>query len=77
MDVDLLICGAVSRPFYRMLMGSGINIIQDISGHPEDVLKAYLRGKLLHSGFFMPGCNGGRGRHGRHQINKSRKHNKE
>jgi predicted Fe-Mo cluster-binding NifX family protein len=77
MDVDLLICGAISRPFYRMLIGSGINIIQDISGHPEDVLKAYLHGKLLHSGFFMPGCKGDRGKHGRRHINGSQKQNRE
>lgn len=76
MDVDLLICGAVSRPFHRMLMGSGINIIQDISGHPEDVLEAYLHGRLLHSGFFMPGCKGNRERHCKNHINGSRKHNR-
>jgi len=60
MGVDILICGAVSRPFYRMLMASGINIIRDISGHPEDVLNAYFHGKLFHSGFLMPGCKGNR-----------------
>ncbi len=60
MDVDILICGAVSRPFSRMLMASGINIIPDISGPPEDVLNAYFHGKLLHSGFLMPGCRGNR-----------------
>jgi predicted Fe-Mo cluster-binding NifX family protein len=76
MDVDLLICGAVSRPFYRMLMGSGINIIQDISGHPEEVLKAYLNERLLHSGFFMPGCKGNREKRGRNHINGSCKHNR-
>ena len=71
MDVDTLICGAVSRPFCRMLLASGINIIQDISGHPEDVLKAYLHGKQLHSGFLMPGCRANRERHGKNAGNKS------
>ncbi len=76
MDVDTLICGAVSRPFYGMLIGSGIKIIQDISGHPEDVLKAYLHGKLLSSGFLMPGCRGDGERLGRSPINASRKQRK-
>ena len=54
--VDTLICGAISRPFYRRLIGSGINVISGISGRPEDVLDAYLRGKLFCSKFMMPGC---------------------
>lgn len=56
MEVDILICGAISRPFLRMLMASGINIIPEISGHAEEVLEAYLKGNLFHSRFLMPGC---------------------
>lgn len=56
MAVDTLICGAISRPFLSMLLSSGIKIIPEISGNPEDVLKAYLQGDLFHSRFLMPGC---------------------
>lgn len=73
MNVDLLICGAVSRPFYRLLEASGVNIIQDISGHPEEVLKAYLDDKLLHSGFIMPGCKGHSHKEKKGFFNKTRK----
>ena len=55
LGLDTLICGAISRPFCRGLMASGIKIIQGISGHPEDVLDAYLHGNLLDSRFLMPG----------------------
>ncbi|MBW2605492.1 MAG: NifB/NifX family molybdenum-iron cluster-binding protein [Deltaproteobacteria bacterium] len=55
LDLDVLICGAVSRQFLEMLKASGIKIISGISGPAEDVLEAYLQGALLHSGFFMPG----------------------
>ena len=55
LELDVLICGAVSRRFSRMLKASGIKIISGISGPAEDVLDAYLQGALLHSGFFMPG----------------------
>jgi predicted Fe-Mo cluster-binding NifX family protein len=58
--VDILICGAVSRPFLRMLRASGITIIPEIAGQVDDVLRAYFQGTLLHSGFLMPGCR----RHG-------------
>ena len=53
--VDLLICGALSRPFLRRLTASGIHIIPGISGHPEDVLEAYFQGDLSNSRFMMPG----------------------
>ncbi len=55
LGIRTLICGAVSTSFSKMLEASGINIISGISGHPEAVLDAYLRGNLYHSKFLMPG----------------------
>jgi predicted Fe-Mo cluster-binding NifX family protein len=55
LDLDVLICGAVSRQFSELLEACGIKIISGISGPAEDVLDAYLHGDLHHSGFFMPG----------------------
>ncbi|MBW2407717.1 MAG: hypothetical protein JRF17_10135 [Deltaproteobacteria bacterium] len=55
LDLDVLICGAVSRQLLGMLEASGVKIISGISGPAEDVIAAYLKGALLHSGFFMPG----------------------
>lgn len=55
LDLDVLICGAVSRQLKGMLKESGIKIISGISGPAEEVIEAYLQGALLHSGFFMPG----------------------
>jgi predicted Fe-Mo cluster-binding NifX family protein len=58
LGVDILICGAISRPYFRELAATGIRVISGISGNPEDVLKAYLKGTLSHSRFAMPGCRG-------------------
>ena len=58
LGLDVLICGAISRPFLRRLMSLGITIIHGISGHPEDVLDAYLQGVLHDSRFLMPGFTG-------------------
>lgn len=55
LNVDVLICGAVSRQFSDMLKSSGIEVISGISGPAEAVLDAYLHGDLHHSGFFLPG----------------------
>ena len=55
LGVDTLICGAISRGFSKILEASGIHIVPGISGHPEDVLDAYLRGNLSQSRYLMPG----------------------
>jgi predicted Fe-Mo cluster-binding NifX family protein len=57
LGIDVLICGAISRPFYRMLVAGGVNVIPWISGPAEDVLDAWMNGTLLDSRFLMPGCN--------------------
>lgn len=56
LEIDVLICGAVSRLFSEMLKASGIKIISEISGPAEDVLEAYLNGDLLQPKFLLPGC---------------------
>ena len=68
--VDTLICGAISRPFSRMLLASGIDIIPEISGPIDDILDAYLQGNLFHSRFLMPGCKRLKSK----RMNKQRRH---
>ncbi len=55
LGVDILICGAVSRRLLEKLMALGMQIIPGISGHPEEVLKAYLQGNIDDAKFLMPG----------------------
>ena len=56
LGVNVLICGAVSRPFLRMLASAEITLIPEISGPAEEVLQAYLKGTLSNARFLMPGC---------------------
>ena len=53
--VDVLICGAVSRPFAHMVIHSGIELVPFISGSVKDVMDAYMKGSLSDPRFFMPG----------------------
>ncbi len=65
LHVDVLICGAISQPLRAMVMAYGIEVIPFIAGELHQVIKAWLQGKLLRSsGFAMPGCVRGYGRHG-------------
>lgn len=56
LGVDVLICGAISGHFRRLLGACGIQVIPWISGPAEDVLDAFKKGVLLNSDYRMPGC---------------------
>ena len=56
LEVDVLICGAISRALAEMITASGIEVLAYITGGIDDVLAAYLSGQLSQSQFAMPGC---------------------
>jgi predicted Fe-Mo cluster-binding NifX family protein len=60
--VRVLVCGAISRPLAEMLASKGVRVIPFISGNIEEVVRAYLSGKLDCPRFAMPGCRERRGR---------------
>ena len=66
LGVDVLICGAITGHFARLLRAAGIEVIPGISGDPEEVLNAYLEGTLSSARFLMPGCKAFKGAH-RHE----------
>jgi len=55
LDVDLLICGAISCPLQRMIEASGINIIPFVRGNATEVFEAYFRDCLEDRRFILPG----------------------
>lgn len=55
LDVDLLICGAISCPLQRMIEAMGIAIIPFVRGEAMEVFDAYCRNRLEDRRFFMPG----------------------
>lgn len=60
--VQVLICGAISMEFARMLESFGIEVIGFVSGNARQVLDAYLEGTLIQNAYAMPGCGRGLGR---------------
>jgi predicted Fe-Mo cluster-binding NifX family protein len=62
LNVNTLLCGAISRPLAEMLAARGIEVIPFLAGGVEDVLASYLAGQLPSPGFAMPGCCGRQGR---------------
>jgi predicted Fe-Mo cluster-binding NifX family protein len=55
LQVDTVLCGALSKPMRRMLMQRGITIFPWITGETEDVVQAYLHGNLTNERFIFPG----------------------
>ena len=50
-----MICGAISRHVEMVLTGSGILVIPNTCGKVDDVLEAFLNGRLNEKAFLMPG----------------------
>jgi predicted Fe-Mo cluster-binding NifX family protein len=71
--VEVLLCGAVSRPLCELLQAQGIRVVSFLRGEPEAVLAAYRSGRLTVTRFRMPGCRGRCvRRHGRQRGRNSR-----
>ena len=62
--VNVLVCGAISRPLASMVLSSGIDLIPWIAGDVEEIMKALIEGKISDPKFLMPGCCRGRRRFG-------------
>ena len=59
LGINILICGAISRPLAAMVTHAGIALIPWIAGEVDQVLKGYLDGQLPNPRFLMPGCGRG------------------
>jgi predicted Fe-Mo cluster-binding NifX family protein len=66
LGVNVVICGAISRPLSDMLLASGIRVFSCIIGEVEDVLRSHLDDGVTDPSFFMPGYAGPPGRRRRH-----------
>jgi predicted Fe-Mo cluster-binding NifX family protein len=61
LGTQVLICGAISRPLEMALHGAGITVIARICGPVEEVLAAFVNGRLENDAYRMPGCGRRRG----------------
>lgn len=67
-QVDVLVCGAISKPIQMCLEAVGIQVISFVAGDIDDVVTAFTKGLIGDYAFTMPGCcgrrRGWRGREG-------------
>ena len=56
--IDVLICGAISRPLQASIAALGITVHPFVRGPVEEIIAAYQNGRLGSVVFAMPGCRG-------------------
>jgi predicted Fe-Mo cluster-binding NifX family protein len=55
LNIDVLICGAISRPLATMIAGLGVRVVPFVAGDVDEVVKRFLAGELPHPELAMPG----------------------
>jgi predicted Fe-Mo cluster-binding NifX family protein len=58
LEVDLLVCSAISAPLEAILWVSGIEVISDICGSPDEIIRAIAAGDNELGRFRSPGSRG-------------------
>ena len=58
LGVETLICGAISEPLHRELTARGVRVVGFVAGEIDEVVKAWLAGRLSGPSLSMPGCCG-------------------
>jgi len=65
-DIDTLVCGAISRPLHEVIAAYGIRVIPFVTGDLREIIRAWITDSLEDGDFAMPGyCWPGRRRRGR------------
>ncbi|MBN2329268.1 MAG: NifB/NifX family molybdenum-iron cluster-binding protein [Candidatus Omnitrophica bacterium] len=73
LNIDILICGAISRPLEELIQTKGIKIVSYLCGNVEEILQALCNDRLSQDQFLMPGCCGRRRSRFRHRGSRCRK----
>ena len=61
LGIEILICGAISRPLDLILKTRAVGVIPHICGATEEILQAFMGGRINDQRFMMPGCKARRG----------------
>jgi predicted Fe-Mo cluster-binding NifX family protein len=65
-DIDTLVCGAISKPLHEIIAAYGIRVIPFVAGDLREIIQAWLNDSLEDGDYAMPGCcRTGRRRRGR------------
>ncbi len=57
LGIDVLICGALTRPVKHRIEATGIRVISFMRGNVDEVLEAFSKGELADRRYILPGCS--------------------
>ena len=58
MNIDTILCGAISNPVVRMFRYYNISVISGVAGDIDNVIGEYLRGNSDFTKYRLPGFSG-------------------
>ena len=70
--VQTLLCGAVSGEVAQEAPAFGVRLVSFVAGAIDEIVAAYLAGRLPHPALAMPGCRGRRLGGGSHRCRRGR-----
>jgi predicted Fe-Mo cluster-binding NifX family protein len=77
LEVETLVCGAISRPLQVIIAAYGIEVIPFVAGNLQEVIQAWVDGKLAGAAAYaMPGCRSAGGRRFKGSHGTDRRENK-
>ncbi len=53
---DVLLCGAISVELEERLLANGVDVVAEVRGSVDEVIRAYLDDRLSQPELSMPGC---------------------
>ncbi len=64
LGVEVLLCGALSRPLAGLIVSQGITLVPWLAGDADQIVRSYLQKGEPDLRYIMPGCMPGHGRGG-------------
>ncbi|MDA8138846.1 MAG: hypothetical protein M0036_09350 [Desulfobacteraceae bacterium] len=55
LGIDVVVCGAITKPLHAMLCAQGLRVISFVSGDLKEVIQALRSGKISDICYAMPG----------------------
>ena len=69
-EIDVLICGAISRPMQEAIAAMGVLVYPFVRGSVDEIIAAYTTGRLNSGVFALPGCRSRRQAAGKARQNR-------
>ena len=57
LDIDILVCGAISTKPANLIVSKDIKLISFVTGNVQQLLETFAKKQAIEKNFMMPGCS--------------------